>query len=258
MARNLHSLSLHGREEHASHLGNGLLEGHFEAIVESLGAHDAVLASIHNEATKAGVSRVLSVVLRQELCLVNLDFARQLVAALERFDLRKHGALILLNSIADDGLEDADIALAAAQSHLGLNQLDQTLHEQVFEEVGVRVAILRHLLGHPLTSRTQQALHQVVSMFHALNARSVHFLRLGDLRRDLGLLHILQHLILQFLGLIKKLLLREGGELIISLPFNLLDTLSALLLDELDHALHDPLRLTLVHFYLLDSKKATS
>ena len=80
MARNLHSLSRHGREEHASHLGNGLLEGHFEAIVESLGAHDAVLASIHNEATKAGVGRVLSVVLRQELLLVNGYHARRFAA----------------------------------------------------------------------------------------------------------------------------------------------------------------------------------
>ena len=102
MARVLRSLFAHGREEHASHLGDGLLERHLETVIESLRAHNAVLASIHNEATKAGVSRILSVVLRQELCLVNLDFAWEFVASLERFDLRKHGVLIFGNSFIND------------------------------------------------------------------------------------------------------------------------------------------------------------
>lgn len=69
------------REERSSDLGDGLLVGHLDAIVEGLGAGDAVLLAVHDEATEAGVLHVRFVPLGEEVILVDLDFARDVLSA---------------------------------------------------------------------------------------------------------------------------------------------------------------------------------
>lgn len=105
------------------------MESHREAIIKGLRAHDAILASIHDESTQARVSWVLCIELGEEVLVVDCHDARNVIFALESLDLAKHGRLVLLNCLIDNTRQDIDIALSATQRDLWLNEFDQALHE---------------------------------------------------------------------------------------------------------------------------------
>ena len=126
-----HLVSLLGKwgEKWSSHGGNWLLESHRKAIIKGLGAHDAILASIHDESAQARVSWVLSIVLGKEVLIIDCHDARNVVFAFKSLDLAKHGWLVLLNCLIDNARQDIDIALSASESNLWLDEFDEALNE---------------------------------------------------------------------------------------------------------------------------------
>lgn len=81
---NLDLLGLYeGGEELDSDLGNGLLVGHRNSLVESLRARDAVFLAVHHEATKAGVVLVFRIPFGEEVGLVDLHLAGNVRSALK-------------------------------------------------------------------------------------------------------------------------------------------------------------------------------
>jgi hypothetical protein len=78
------------------------LEGHSETVVEGLRADDAVLAGVHNEASKTGVSGILRVERGQEIRFVHSDNARNVGFAFKTLDLCEHLLLVLSNGLVND------------------------------------------------------------------------------------------------------------------------------------------------------------
>lgn len=136
-----------------------MLEGHGEAVVEGLRAHDTVFTGVHDEAAEARVGGVLRVELGQELLVVDSDGAGDVVLAFEGNNLREHLLLVLLDCLVYNRGQDSNIALSAPEGDLGLNQLDESLDEEVLQELGVLTTVVGEALGHLDTSVTLQALN---------------------------------------------------------------------------------------------------
>jgi len=158
------------REQVSSHSRDRLIEGHCETIVKLLGADNTVLAGVHDEASEARVGGVFTVELGQEVSIVDSDNARDIVLTFEGFNLREHALFVLSNSLINDSGENANIRLSASKSDLRLNQLDQTLNEQVLKEGGVLVRVVGEALGHLETGSILKGLNQLVGFLHAVDA----------------------------------------------------------------------------------------
>jgi len=117
------------------------------------------------------------------------------------------------------------------------------LNEQVLEQVSVLLLIVLEALSHLDASGRLQALDKLVSALHAIDTRFVLCLRLLNLHVALSNLQVLEHLIVKALLFGLDHLLRLDGEVSIHLLLDLIDTLAALLLDELDHTSHNRLLL---------------
>lgn len=137
--------------------------------------------------------------------------------------------------------------MAAAQRDSRLDELDQALHEQVLEQIGVLLLIVLEALGHLDASFSLQALHEFVGALHAIDTRFICGLRFLNLQVALSDLQVLEHLIVQALLLGLDHLLGLHGEVCLHLLLDLGDALAALLLDELDHASHNASLLCGVH-----------
>jgi hypothetical protein len=235
-------------EEGGPHHGDRLLESHFKAVVQGLRAHNSVLASIHHEAAQARVRWVRLVEFGKEPFRVDNDGARDVILSLEGHDLAEHGAFVLADGVVDDGLEDINIALAAPQGDLGLNQLNQTLDEQILEQITVSWTILSEALGHLLSRLGLQTLYELMCALHAIDTLLVLLFGFLNLEVALSDLQVLQHLILQTLLLGLNLFLRLGCEVGFHLGLDLFNTFDSLSADELDHAIHDQSWLLIVHF----------
>ena len=230
-------------EKRSSHGWDGLLEGQSETIIEFLGANDAVLASIHDEATKTRVGWVFRFELWQEVFVVDSHSARNVILSFEGLDLAEHRALVLLNCLSNHTRQDIYVALSASQRHSRLDKLDQALHEQVLEQVSVLLLVVLETLGHLKSSRGLQTLDKLVCALHAVDTRFISRLRFLNLKVALSDLQVLEHLVMKTLLFGLDHFLRLHGEVRLHLLLNLVDTFATLLLNELDHAIHDGLLL---------------
>ena len=219
------------------------MEGHGEAIIKFLGANDAILASIHHEAAKAGVSWVRSIELGEEVLVIDGDNAGNISFAFKGLHPAEHGILVLLDGLVDYTRQDVHITLSASKSHLSLNKLNKTLNEQVLEKISVLLLIVLEAFGHLDASSGLQAFDELVSALHAIDTRFVLRLRFLNLKVALSNLQVLEHLIVESLLLSLDHLLRLHSEVGLHLLGDLVDTLATLLLNELDHASHDSLLL---------------
>ncbi len=78
------------------------MEGHSKAVIKFLGAYNAVLLGIHNEASETGVSRILSVEFRKEVLIIDSDDAWDITLALQGSYLAQHCLLVNRDGFIDD------------------------------------------------------------------------------------------------------------------------------------------------------------
>ena len=116
-------------EERCSHGRNTLLEGHCQAVIKFLGAYNAVFLGIHNEASETWVSRILSIELGKEVCIIDSDDTWDITLALQCSYLAQHCLLVSRDGFINDTWQGLNITLPAAKSHLGFNQFDQALNK---------------------------------------------------------------------------------------------------------------------------------
>ena len=175
------------------------MEGHCETIVESLRANNAILFGVHNEATQARVSWVLCIELGKELLVVDSHSARDIIFTLKSGNLANHRGFVLLNSLVNDTRQNVHIALSATKSDLWLNEFDETLNEQILQQVGILLLIVGEALSHLDTSLGLQALNELVGTLHAIDTSFVLCLGFLNFKVALGNLQVLEHLITQAL-----------------------------------------------------------
>jgi len=144
-----------------------------------------------------------------------------------------------LNSLVNDTGEHVHIALSATKSDLWLDELDAALDEQVLQQVSVLLLIVDEALGHLYTSLSLQTLDELVGTLHASDTRFVLCLGPLDLKVALRNLQVLEHLVAQALLLGLDHFLRLHGKVGLHLLSDVVDALTSLLLNELDHASHD-------------------
>jgi hypothetical protein len=161
--------------------------------------------------------------------------------------LREHEFLVGRYSIVNDALQSIDVALSASESHLWLNQLDKSLNEKILEKFGILRWITLKSALHGLTSLCLQALNQFIDLLHSSDTLFVLLCTLGDLQVNFSDVEILLKLKIQLLSLGEHQLLLLDNKVSISLLLDLTDTLLTVSLNELDHAIHDLLRLQIIH-----------
>ena len=176
-ASSLFSLALlrQAGEQGCSHLRDRLLESQREPVVEGLRAHNAVLTGVHDESSEARVGRVLSVELGQEALVVDSHGARNIIFAFKSLHLRKHLFFVLGYGVFNDRLENFNVALPAPQGDSWLDELDETLDEEVLEEARVLIPVISETLGHLDSSVALQTLDKLVGAAHAGDSLLVHF-----------------------------------------------------------------------------------
>ena len=157
------------------------MEGHLQAVIKFLGAYNAVLLGIHDEATETGVRRVLSIEFGEEVLIIDSDNTWDITLALEGSYLAQHSLLVDRDGFINDTGQRLHITLPAAKSHLWFNKFDQTLHKQVLEEGGVLILVVRKALSHLDTSFRLETLNQFISSLHAIDTRFVSCLGLFNL-----------------------------------------------------------------------------
>lgn len=246
-------LSPHRREEHVSDSRDGGLEAEVNAAIHCLGEHNLALLGEHIEATEAAGLRV-SVNALNPVVLVNHNVARDLLGALirEHLDLLDDHVAIFLDNLVLDLLNEVSILLAATDEHVGLEELDETLQQQVLEEFLVAIDVLSELVLDGSTSILTKLINVDIDGLHSLDSTLVLLLRLGDLDEDLMLLEVL-------LGIFLNSLLGRGNELVLldgvrvsSTGSDSCNFLAAVLSNELDHVLEDLLAgVSLCHIYFV-------
>ena len=105
------------------------MEGHLQAVIKFLGAYNAVLLGIHNEASETGVRRVLSIEFGKEVLIIDSDDTWDITLALEGSYLAQHCLLVDRDGFINDTRQGLHITLPATKSHLRFNKFDQTLNE---------------------------------------------------------------------------------------------------------------------------------
>ena len=236
-------------EERCSHSRNTLLEGHTQAVIKFLGANNAVLLGIHNEASEAWVSRVLSIEFGKEVLIIDSDDTWDITLAFESSYLAQHSLLVNRDSFINDTWQGLHITLPASKSHLWFNQFDQALNKKVLEEGGVLISVLHKALSHLETSFILKTFDQFISSLHAIDTRFICCLRFLNLEVAFCDLQVLQHLIIKTLLFGLNHLFWLHGEVRLHLLLDLVNSLATLRANELDHTVHDELWLLVVHFW---------
>jgi hypothetical protein len=100
------------REQIGTDGGDLLRKDKCHSIVESLRANSPVFVCEDLEATQARFFLILFVPLRQKVCLINKNFARDIISSSKCFDLLKHGFLVLGLGAINYVLDNIEITLA--------------------------------------------------------------------------------------------------------------------------------------------------
>lgn len=162
------------------------------------------------------------------MCVAYGDDARNVVFAFESLNLAEHLLFVLGNGVVDNGGERINVALSAPKSHLGLDQLNQTLDKQVLQKVRVGVSVISELLLHLNTSLFLKGFNEGVGLLHTLDSGLVHLLGPSNLEVTLCSLQVLLVLVLKSLLFGLDHLLRLHGEILVHLLLDLLDSFLAL------------------------------
>ncbi len=125
-----------GGEQGRADLRDSLLVNELQALVDGVCTNDAALARVEEDAAHAGVSTFGLGVLGKEAVGVDNQLERD-IAVLEELHLLLHEGLVLLAGFLEDLVDQGQVALAAADVHLGLHELDQALKDQQLEELAV-------------------------------------------------------------------------------------------------------------------------
>ena len=139
---------------------------------------------------------------------------------------------ILLDGGGKDGLDGGNVLSAAVDGNIVLLDLDEALHDELLQEVGVVLSPGDH--GELLASLVDEVLEKVIADFHLLHAALSDLGRSGDALLDLVVLLLLLELLLDVeLGLMDEGLLLEV-EIVLGLDPDLVGLLMCLLEDEVD------------------------
>lgn len=215
-------------------------EAQANTLVDRLREHNLAALDQHLEAADDARLRVV-VGTGQVLARVDRYLARDVVRrlALEDLNLVHDHLLVFADSLFHDLLDEADVLLAAANDDGGLHELDESLKQQVLQQLLVGFLVVGKVLLDLVAADDVQLVDVVIDLAHLHNPLLV--LLLGFLDFELNLLVgqiVLERLrdLVLFSADIRILL---DGELV---EFGLLDPrnfLLAVLLDEVHHVCED-------------------
>jgi len=132
-----------------------------------------------------------------------------------------------------------NIAFAATESHIGFNQANQSLDQQLLEKLFVGRRVLGHLVVQFDLRVVLQTLNKLVDTTHLVNALLVLQGGLLNLEVDLCICKVLLVLFNKTLLLSFDSFLFSDSEIIVGLALDLSNTLITVCLNELDHTVKD-------------------